>query len=464
MYILDKEAHKPLYIQLYDAIKHEISHTLSSGAKLPSVRKVAAEYTISKNTVELAYKQLYAEGYIESIPKSGYYICHTPQTLPFPSQKAILPTHVATPPLRYDFFPARLTHEAFPLKLWKRLFIKAMEGALDLGAYGDRQGEVGLRREIAQYLIKSRGVECDASRVVICGGFANSMTLVAALLKKEFNQIAIEEPGYPVTAQTFGDYGYAITPIGVNHNGLDIDQLERSDAQLVYITPSHQYPTGVCMPISNRMRLLNWAKRVQGVIIEDDYDSELRYQNRPIPSLQGIDHDDRVIYTGTFSKSLSPALRISYLVLPHRYLEKYHALCHTRHQRCPVPLPTQKTLELFMAEGHWERHLRKIRTLNRKKHDLMREALKHTFGSMIEIISEGGGLAILIRPTQKIDLAKLRANALTHGMKLYCASDLYGETWEAIRMGFGGLQEDQIAASIQLLKTLWCEAFIDDAS
>ena len=117
-----------------------------------------------------------------------------------------------------------------------------------------------------------------------------------------------------------------------------------------------------------------------------------------------------------------------------------------------------------MAEGHWERHLRKIRTLNRKKHDLMREALKNTFGSMIEIISEGGGLAILIRPTQKIDLAKLRANALTHGMKLYCASDLYGETWEAIRMGFGGLQEDQIAASIQLLKTLWCEALIDNSS
>lgn len=462
MYVLDKETHKPLYIQLYDAIKYEILNTLSSGTKLPSVRKIAIDYKISKNTVELAYKQLYVEGYIESIPKSGYFVADTPQSHTFPSQRAFLPTKEATPNLRYDFFPARLTHDTFPLKLWKRLCIKAMEGALDLGAYGDRQGDWGLRNEIAQYLIKSRGVVCDASRVVICGGFADSMTLLAALLKKEFHGIAIEEPGYPVTGQMFGDYGYAITPVAVDHNGLDIDQLEKTDAKLVYITPSHQYPTGVSMPISSRMKLLNWAKRAQGIIIEDDYDSELRYQNRPIPSLQGVDHDDRVIYTGTFSKSLSPALRVSYLVLPQRYLETYHALCHTHHRRCSVSLLTQKTLELFMAEGHWERHLRKIRTLNRKKHDTMKEALKHTFGSMIEIISEGGGLAILIRPTQKIDMEKLKASALAQGMRLYCASDLYGETWEAIRMGFGGLQENQIRDAIQLLKTVWLEALIDE--
>ena len=455
MYVLDKDINEPLYIQLYNAIKKEITHHLKAGAKLPSVRKIALEYKISKNTVELAYKQLYAEGYIESIPKSGYFVADTLLESHHDStimQKAHDETKST---LRYDFFPARLTHDAFPLKLWKRLFIKAMEAQLDFGAYGDRQGEQGLRDEIAKYLIKSRGVVCDASQIVVCGGFTDSMNLIATLFVKELHEIAIEYPGYPVAGKIFGDYGYALLPIDVNHNGLEIDKLEATDAKLVYITPSHQYPTGVTMPIANRIKLLNWAKRTGSMIIEDDYDSELRYQNRPIPSLQGLDNDDRVIYIGTFSKSLAPALRVSYLVLPHRSIERYKTICQTHHLRCCVSLSTQKTLELFMKEGHWERHLRKIRTLNRKKHDLMKETLKTVFKDMIEIISEGGGLAIIIRPTIDIDLQKLRANALKEGVKIYLGSDDYGEAWEALRMGFGGLQEREIIDAIKLLKKIW---------
>lgn len=455
MYILEKESSKPLYIQLYDAIKKEIINNLTHGSKLPSVRKVATEYKISKNTVELAYKQLYTEGYIESIPKSGYFVA---DTLLEPHYEMGVTYQAQTEPkivLRYDFFPARLTHDTFPLKLWKRLFMKAMEEKLDFGAYGDRQGERGLRDEISKYLIKSRGVACDASQIIICGGFTDSMNLVASLFIDPLNKIAIEHPGYPVTGKIFTDYGYKIMPIAVDHNGLNIDQLEETDAKLVYITPSHQYPTGVNMPISNRIKLLNWAKRVGGIIIEDDYDSELRYQNRPIPSLQGLDNDDRVIYVGTFSKSLSPALRVSYLVLPHRYVERYKTLCQSHHLRCCVSLSTQKTLELFMKDGHWERHLRKIRTLNRKKHDLMKETLKNVFAETIEIISEGGGLAIIIRPTISINLQKLRENALKEGIKLYLGSDDYGEAWEALKMGFGGLQEEEIEEAIMLLQKIW---------
>lgn len=455
MYVLDKETTKPLYIQLYDAIKKEILNNLICGSKLPSVRKVATEYKISKNTVELAYKQLYAEGYIESVPKSGYFVA---DTLLEPHDDTIIIPKTKTEPtatLRYDFFPARLTHDAFPLKLWKRLFIKAMEEKLDFGAYGDRQGELGLRTEISKYLIKSRGVMCDASQIIVCGGFNDSMSLIAALFTKQFNEIAIEHPGYPATGKIFTEYGYTITPIEVDHNGLNIDQLEETEAKLVYITPSHQYPTGVNMPITNRAKLLNWSKRAGGIIIEDDYDSELRYQNRPIPSLQGLDNDDRVIYVGTFSKSLSPALRVSYLVLPHRYREAYKKLCLMRHQRCCVALPTQKMLEHFMAGGHWDRHLRKIRTLNRKKHDLMKEALKKAFGETIEIISEGGGLSIIMRPTITINLQKLKANALQEGVKIYLGSDYYGDAWEAIKMGFGGLQEEEIEDAIVLLKKIW---------
>lgn len=455
MYLLDKTAQKPLYVQLYDAIKDEISDSLRAGTKLPSVRKIAAEYKISKTTVELAYQQLYAEGYIESIPKSGYFVADSLQVYSASSAAAPLNASEVKPRIRYDFFPARLTQDVFPLKLWKRLFIKAMHEELDFGAYGDRQGELGLRTEISKYLIQSRSVKCEASQIIICGGFNDSMNLLSSLFKDHYHQIAVEHPGYPAICKVFDDYGYGIVPVDVNENGLNIDHLEKTEAKLVYITPSHQYPTGVTIPIANRIKLLNWSKRVEGIIIEDDYDSELRYQNRPIPSLQGLDNDDRVIYVGTFSKSLSPALRVSYLVLPHRFLDAYVHLCQARHQRCCVALSTQKTLERFMAEGHWDQHLRKIRTMNRKKHDLMKEHLKNTLGAMIEIISEGGGLAILIRPTLEIDLQTLRKNALKEGLKLYCASDLYGETWEAIRMGFGGLSETEIIESIDLLKTVW---------
>lgn len=245
MYILDKEATKPLYIQLYDAMKEEILNSLSLGAKLPSVRKVAMEYTISKNTVELAYKQLYAEGYIESIPKSGYFVADTFREYGTPTLTTPLNISETKPQIRYDFFPARLTHDAFPLKLWQRLFIKAMKESLDFGAYGDIQGEQGLRAEIAQYLITSRGVNCNAAQIVVCGGFTDSMNRLAALFKEHFQRIAIEHPGYPATGKVFEDYGYDIVPIEVDHNGLNIDQLEATKAKLVYITPSHQYPTGL---------------------------------------------------------------------------------------------------------------------------------------------------------------------------------------------------------------------------
>lgn len=460
----DLNQNKPLYIQLYDAIKHDIvNHRLEKGTKLSSVRKMAVQYAISKTSVTLAYQQLYSEGYIESVPKSGYFVADilhepAPSSLGSPLQSITPETS-----FRYDFFPARLSRDTFPAKLWQRLFIKAMKTSLDFGAYQDTQGEKGLRNEIARYLMHSRGVVCDASQIIVCAGFSDMMRQIATLFQARFHEIAVEYPGYPATGNIFKHYGYTVTPVEVNAAGLNIDRLEQTTAKMVYITPSHQYPTGVSMPVPNRMRMLHWAKRAGGLIIEDDYDSELRYQNRPIPSLQGLDNDANVIYVGTFSKALSPALRVSYIVLPHRYLEAYTTMCRMHHQRCGVALSVQKTLELFMAEGHWERHLRKIRTLNRKKHDLMRQKLKSTLGDMIEIISEGGGLAIIIRPTVAIDLRRLRENALSQGMKLYCASDLYGETWEAIRMGFGGLSEEDIVDAIDQLHTIWKETLAQQA-
>ncbi|MDD2368139.1 MAG: PLP-dependent aminotransferase family protein [Sulfuricurvum sp.] len=212
------------------------------------------------------------------------------------------------------------------------------------------------------------------------------------------------------------------------------------------MTPSHQYPTGAAMPVANRLRLLNWAKENEGYIIEDDYDSELTYRSRPIPSLQGLDNNERVIYLGTFAKALSPALRVGYIVLPRHLMDRYRSF-HGTFSR--VSLMTQKTLELFMNEGHWERHLRRVRNLNRKKHDLMKQSLIKYLGDAITIVSEGGGLSINIRFTSNIDLDLLRQKAEESGIKLYFAKDYSGGEWDAIRMGFGGFEMEEIEPAVR---------------
>lgn len=445
MYIFDASSDIPLHIQLYEALKHDITTRLEIGSKLPSIRKISQEYRISKNTVESAYSQLYAEGYIESRPKSGYYVADADHR-PLGEPKSLSGTKTATKVYRYDFFPARQAKSSFPLKLWKRLFNKAVDQTLDLGSYSDGQGEYALRVEIARYLTLSRGVVCDASQIVIGGAFVDSVTILADLLRDTHPSFAIENPGYAVPRTVFERSGYKILPIEVDENGLRIDDLIRSGANAVYITPSHQYPTGAAMPVANRLKLLEWAKENEGYIIEDDYDSELTYRSRPIPSLQGLDSDDRVIYIGTFAKALSPALRLGYIVLPHRLLEPYHAF-HGHFSR--VSLTTQKTLELFLKEGHWERHLRKIRNLNRKKHDLMKQMLIRYLGDRIEILSEGGGLCINIRPTAAMDLDHLRQKAEQVGIKLYYTHDCSLIRWEALRMGFGGFEMEEIEPAVK---------------
>ncbi len=454
MILLDTKNKKPLYIQLYEQLKDEILNHYKIGDKIPSIRKLSNEYSVSKNTVETAFGQLYAEGYIESREKVGYFVSDLLLDLASaPVKKEEKVSQKIEQKVLYNFYPARLSHDSFPLKTWKRLFIKAMDEELDFGEYGEGQGQLGLRQEIARYLESSRGVVCESAQIIVTSGFADSMGLLSEILKDRHSALAIERPGYYIASKTFEEHAYDIVDIEVKRDGLDIEALEKSSAKIVYITPSHQYPTGVIMPIANRNRLIKWARQQDGYIIEDDYDSELNYTHRPIPSLQGLDKDDRVIYVGTFSKSLSPALRVGYMVLPKHLVLKYKSLFHAHFSK--VSLTTQKTLELFMREGHWERHLRKIRTLNKKKHDLMLSSLREHFKDEIRIVAQGGGLSILIRPTFVLDLHHLRARCMDEGIKLYLASDIHGDVYEAIRMGFGGLSFEEITQGVKHFKEVW---------
>ena len=308
MYILDEKSKIPLHLQLYNELKNNISTNYQAGDKLPSIRKVATLYNLSKTTVESAYSQLYAEGYIESRPKSGYYVSE----LYFDAFKSNAPQS-STPKTqiyRYDFFPAQLCAKDFPLKTWKRLATKALDDSTDFGSYPDGQGELVLREQIDKYLMASRGVVCTAEQIVITSGFIDSMRLLASLLKKTHTHFGIEHPGYRIARKVFDEFGYHIDYIDVDDKGVSLQSIKQSKAQILYITPSHQYPTGVSMPITHRHKLLELMHQRKGLIIEDDYDSELRYTTRPIPALQGLDKYDSVAYLGTFAKSLSPAIRV----------------------------------------------------------------------------------------------------------------------------------------------------------
>lgn len=455
MYILEPNIKIPLHIQLYEEIKNDIISNMSAGDKLTSIRKVASTYNLSKTTVESAYNQLYAEGYIESNPKSAYVVIDTYFDEFKTNTNEDVITYKEEIDYKYDFFPARLSQDSFPLKLWKRLFVKAVDETLDFGAYHDGRGEEDLRVQVSKYIIKSRGVKCSPEQIVVCGGFSDSMGLLAKLIKDKYKSFAIENPGYHVARRVFEEYGYHIKKINVDKNGIILKELEDSNAKVVYITPSHQYPTGVSMPIANRLKLLEWAKKENALIIEDDYDSELRYSSRPIPSLQGLDTMDRVVYLGTFAKSLSPALRVSYMVLPNHLFEVYKNSYDSHFPR--VALSTQKTLELFMSQGHWERHLRKIRTINKKKHNLMRDLLKEKLGDSMKILSQGGGLAILIYPTIIFEWKKFKELAQKQKIKIYLAKDSSDKDFEAIRMGFGGFREEEIYDAVNAFSKIWHE-------
>jgi len=458
LYIINTKSKTPLHIQLYDALKDDIISHLKVGDKLPSIRKIVSLYTLSKTTVESAYSQLYAEGYIESRPKSGYYVSDF-QFSSITSQNTLIPMkEQTTESHKYDFFPAQLNKEDFPLKLWKRLSTKAITQSLDFGSYHDGQGELTLREEIARYVINSRGVVCDAEQIVICHGFSDAIELLAKLVKDTYTHFSIENPGYHVARRAFEAYGYDINKIDVDTQGINIKDLQSSNPQIVYITPSHQYPTGVSMPISNRLKLIEYMQSIKGLIIEDDYDSELSYDTRPIPSLQGLDHYDCVVYMGTFSKSLSPALRLSYMVLPKHVVPLFKKSYDAHFPR--VSLITQHTLTLFLAGGHYEKHVRKIRTLNMKKHNLMKKQFQEKLGDTFEILSQGGGLAILIMPTVPFDWDKFNVLAQEYSIKLYYAKERSGGNFEALRMGFGGFSEEKLVEAVDLFARVWLKALL----
>lgn len=470
------EGNEALYLQLYRYFCVEIqSRRLPSGTRLPSVRSLSHHLGVSKTTVETAYHQLLAEGYLESRERSGFYVVDVEWDGPVSAgqpkgkkkEQKILEAseavgNASAPVIRYDFHQAQVDAEHFPFELWRRYTNQCMQREnQSVLYYGDHQGERSLREEIARYLRQARGVQATAEQVVIGAGTQVMITLLGLLFGLRGQAVAMEDPGYNGVRAVFRQLGFEVLPIPLEEDGIDVEALGKSGARLVYITPSHQDPTGIVMPYAKRLKLLQWANRTESYIMEDDYDGEFRYSGRPIPSLQGLDKEGRVIYLGTFSKALLPTIRMSYMVLPHSLLSIYRDRLIEFDQT--ASRIHQETLALFMKHGDWVRHIRKMRTLYRKKHEAMLQVLQEEMGPLIRITGQDAGMSVTVEVQSAYsskELAKMAENA---GIRVHPACHKWIRPVEnalpSFQFGFGGQSIEDIEAGIRLLAQVWKPCF-----
>ena len=393
----------PLYQALYIHLRAAIlSGELQGGMKLPSTRALAQELNISRNTVLNAYRQLLAEGYLEGREGSGTFVAHIlPEQLlaaPYPasrSPKNIQPAQASPGPVFSDrakaqiavaqpasdgklprpFTPEATALDAFPYQLWSRLVLRQVR-QIPVNTYGyqDSAGYRPLREAIAAHVAVSRQVHCTPEQVMIVPGSQGALDLATRMLVNPGDQVWLEDPGYSGARGAFLGAGAQIVPVPVDQEGLVVSiGIERApQARLVYLTPSHQFPLGVTMSLSRRLALLDWAKRANAYILEDDYDSEFRFGTRPLATIQGLDEADRVIYVGTFSKVLFPSLRIGYMILPPALVDSF--LKVRRLIDIHSPILEQAVVADFMLEGHFTRHLRRMRMLYAERRSALLKA------------------------------------------------------------------------------------------
>ncbi|WP_105618722.1 MocR-like pyridoxine biosynthesis transcription factor PdxR [Vallitalea okinawensis] len=400
----DNEKKRPLYLQLYNSIKKDIqSGQMRSGDKLPSIRLIAKELDISRTTIENAYSQLLMEGYIYSKPQSGYFVAEIERHFESESIELEYTKGINSNEKETKFYDETL----FNFKAWKRYLGKAILEYEDLlYTSGESQGEILLRQEIGRYIYKYRGVVCSHDQIIVGAGVQTLLGLLCHILKKRgVSSIGFENPGFTEPHHIFTNNGFKIKYIDVGEKGIEVKQLNKSAVNLSYVSPSHQFPTGAVMPINNRINLINWALKADGLIIEDDYDSELIYKGQPIPSLQGLDQGERVIYLGSFSTLFLPAIRISYMVLPKQLIEEYYPVKEMYNPT--VSKLEQIALALYMGDGEFEKHIRRVKKIFAKKNEKLIMAIEEKLGDEVEIMNGDCGVYLIMKLIRQKDMTKI---------------------------------------------------------
>lgn len=456
---LQEKSSTYLYEQIYEYIKDEIrAGRLLFEEKLPSTRSLADYLEVSRSTVDLAYSQLLSEGYIEARPYKGYFVCRIEELyhLPVQMETGRADEKEETAGYSYDFSPYGIDMNGFPFSVWRKISKNILNSdRKELFALGSPKGEPQLRETICKYLHSARGVNCEPSQLILGAGNDYLLMLLEKILDAK-RTVAVENPTYQRAYKLFRTFGYEVKALSMDKYGMNPDKLRGSGADLAYVMPSHQFPTGIVMPIGRRTELLNWAnEKEERYLIEDDYDSEFRYRGKPVPSLQSSDLKKKVIYLGTFSKSIAPAIRISYMVLPDSLLFKYRHNC--AFLASTVSRVDQMILDEFIREGHYERHLNKMRKIYKGKHDILLKELK-SLEPEFRISGENAGLHVLLHYLGGRTEAELIALAGEEGVKVYGLSDFLVEgkgSRGTLIMGYAAMTETEIAEGIRRLKKAW---------
>ncbi|MDY4386627.1 MocR-like pyridoxine biosynthesis transcription factor PdxR [Pectobacterium aroidearum] len=436
-----REHDAPLYLQLYRRYRDAITAgKLHPGDRVPSVRSLASELNLARGTVEMAYQMLASEGYfmtrgpagtivsprLENLGESGHIATSLSQipTRPQTEAEQVQPFQLGLPAL-----------DAFPRKSWARLAGHNLR-TLDTAAmiYPDPAGYEPLRRAIATYLGISRGITCTYEQVFITAGYRGALELVCRTLLQPGDSGWFEDPGYLFARQFLERAGMHLEPVPVDEEGLNVDmgQQRAAEARFAVVTPTHQSPMGVALSLPRRLQLLEWASHRRSWIIEDDYDSEFRYHGRPLPALKSLDRDGRVLYTGTFSKVLFPGLRLAYLVVPEPQIERFKDTAN--HFCCPGSILPQATVAAFMEQGHFARHLRRMRSLYAIRRGYLVDELLQTLGSHLIVQPQAGGIHVLAKLAARGNDQSLAAAAQSHGLAIQALND-----WRMSRSSHGGL-------------------------
>lgn len=458
---IDRTLKIPYYVQIYRYYRREVEgQRMIAGMKLPSVRELAQTVNVSKMTVEKAYYQLASEGYILRRNKARYEVAFVGQgrewaggldadAVPAASRRSYL----------YDFGSGDMDMERFPLEIWRKYMNKVLSEPAYLTACNDEQGVPDLREALSRYVYETRGVYAPPERIVVGAGTAALLGVLTSLLREAHSSIAVENPGFRLGRELFRNMGYRIVPVSIQQGLLDMDALEHSGASLIYVSPSHQFPTGTVMPIGMRQQLLRWAEEHEGVIIEDDYDSELRYYGRPIPALQGLDTSGRVIYMGALSKVLPFFVRLSYMVLPPKLMELYNERRSLFRQGASVP--EQCVLAAYIQSGELARQVRRLRKDYQEKGALMERLLLEAFGTDISVSRVVSGVYCHIVLQSPYEERELRRRAEERGCRVLAMQSFYerpepADTKEFL-LSFSKIPIQDLKQAVAVLHQAWTE-------
>jgi GntR family transcriptional regulator/MocR family aminotransferase len=476
--VMDASSPTPLYRQLYDGLRQAIlSGRLRPGVRLPSTRSLASELGLSRNTVMSAYLQLFAEGYLEGKVGAGTYVARSLPDEMLQAQAAVSPSvrsdktgsrlsergrHLAAVPVALSrglgrpraFRPGTPALDAFPFDLWRQLQSRCWQHpSPELLGYGPSAGYPPLREAIAAYLGAARAVRCEPEQVIIVAGSQQGLDLTTRLLLDPGDAAWIENPGYPGARGALLAAGARLVAVPGDGEGLDVAAgIARCPAaRLVYVSPSHQYPLGVTMSLKRRLALLEWASHAGAWVLEDDYDSEYRYVGRPLAALQGLDTAGRVIYLGTFSKVLFPALRLGYLVVPPDLVEAFTAarMLADRHS----PSMDQAVLAEFLAQGHFARHIRRMRVLYAERQAALVEAAQRELGGLLEVRPTEAGMHLVGWLPAGVDDKIASQRAKLYDVEAPPLSSYSSEPLErgGLVLGYAGVDADEIAAGTRRL-------------